>query len=499
MNRRELLAMAAAGCGMVRAGAQTTRGSATLKYRVAFGLWINDMRNDSAPVENWPYGALDDRTVNGILKALDVQSKAGYNAIDLAGLFSIYAWPTDISSIATPERRRRVEQIVKAAHARQMKVICFPSGVLSWGFDEIIKHDPAVRSDNKHVMNPLREESWAWQQKVYDYVLDNYEIDGIHLESADQGRAKTPECLAKWPNGVAYHCYVTSRAAEYLRKKRRDLTLLATIQAFSNWGRDFTQEEKALLVDLSRSVECLIDQGHAGTYIPQSKRRDLVLKLHCGYRTSGGLWVYPPQRWNRTRWFLPYTGRTGAHIKQLAEDGGQGVMYYQGPVRNPGVEVNIAFGGKIMSNPVRDTESVLGEVIEQIYKPKGADAQQRLVSMFRRAEDGYFENWNAERILAALNRPEPGELHLTSLFGASPNQADYLLEPFLDTKGRLGYKRALVSILKDVQSLQDQCSDDGRLAGVKCGVEEELADINNIAFAKGEAEVWDDRGVGRLF
>jgi hypothetical protein len=498
VNRRELLAMATAGCGMIR-GAQTARNSAGLKYRVAFGLWINDMRNDAASLENWPYGALDDHTVNGILKALDVQSEAGYNAIDLAGLFSIYAWPTDISSIATPERRRRVEQIVGAAHARQMKVVCFPSGILSWGFDEIIKHDPAVRSDNKHVMNPLHEESWVWQQKVYDYVLDNYEIDGIHLESADQGRAKTPECLAKWPNDVAYHCYVTARAAEYLRKKRRDLTLLATVQGFSTWGRDFTPEEKALLVDLSRSVDCIFDQGHAGTYIPQSKRRDLISKLHCGYGTSGGLWVYPPQRWNRTRWFLPYTGRTGAHIKQLAEDGGQGVMYYQGPVRNPGVEVNIAFGGKIMSNPARDTESVLREVIEQIYKPKGTDAHERLVSLFRRAEDGYFENWDAERILAARKRPEPGELHLTSLFGASPNQADYLLEPFLDTKGRLSYKKALVSILKEVQSLEGRCSDNDRLAGVKSGAEEALADINNIAFVKGETEVWDDRSVGRLF
>src|SRR5690242_17906630 len=79
---------------------------AELKYRVAFGLWINDMRNESAPLENWPYGAMDGQTVDGIFRALDVQSEAGYNFIDLAGLLSIYAWPTDIASIATADRRR---------------------------------------------------------------------------------------------------------------------------------------------------------------------------------------------------------------------------------------------------------------------------------------------------------------------------------------------------------------------------------------------------------
>lgn len=502
VNRRDFVTTTTAGALHALAPssskAQASR-PAGLKYRVAFGLWINDMRTESAPLENWPYGALDDMTVGSIERALDVQSEAGYNSIDLAGLLSIYAWPPDIASIATPERKKRVEQIVKAAHARNMKVICFPSGVLSWGFDEIIKHDPAVRSDNHHVMNPLREESWRWQEKVWDYMIDNYGIDGLHLESADQGRCKTAECLAKWPNDVVYHSYVTSRTAEYLRRKNKNLTLLATVQGFSTWGRDFTAEEDKALVDLSRTVDCLFDQGHAGTYVPQSRRREFIGKLHCGYGTSGGLWVYPPQRWDRTRWFLPYTSRTGAHIRQLHEDGGQGVMYYQGPVSNPGTEVNIAFGGRIMSNPARDTESVLEEVIGRLYKPKTVAAQRRLASIFRSAEDGYFENWNTERIFAERKRPHPGELHLISLFGASPNQADYLLEPYLDTKGRLAYKQVLVSILKLLPGLRDQFDDDGRLPGIKRGIEGALIDINNIAFARGETQVWDDRHVNRLF
>src|SRR5581483_4348532 len=155
MNRRDLLrTLPAAVSAAASVAHPAPPRPESLKYRVAFGLWINDFRNESAPLENWPYGELDDVTVDSIKRALDVESESGYNSIDLAGLLSIYAWPTDIVSIATPERRRRVQQIIKAAHAVNMKVVCFPSGVLSWGFDTIIKSDPAVRTDNRHFMNP---------------------------------------------------------------------------------------------------------------------------------------------------------------------------------------------------------------------------------------------------------------------------------------------------------------------------------------------------------
>jgi hypothetical protein len=188
-------------------------------------LWINDLRNEPNPLERWPDGTLDDETVDSIRRVLDVESAAGYNAIDLAGLLATRAWPVDITSVDN-QRRRRVSQIIQAAHERDMKVICFPSGVLSWGFEKIIKQDPAVwaKDGRGRVMNPLRDESWRWQEKVFDYFIDNYDIDGIHLESADQGRCKTEECLQKWPNDAAYHCYVTGRAADYLRRKNRRLT-----------------------------------------------------------------------------------------------------------------------------------------------------------------------------------------------------------------------------------------------------------------------------------
>ena len=292
-------------------------GKRAYKYRVAFGAWINDMTDEAMPQANWPYGVIDDKTVDGTLRALDVQSEAGYNAIDILGLLATFAWPVDITSVADRDRQRRVNKILKAAHEREMKVICFPAGVLSWGFDEIIEHDPAVRTDNKHVMNPLRDESWEWQRKVFDFVIDNYDIDGVHLESADQGRSKTKESMERWPNDVEYHSYITGRTADYIRGKRPDMWLTAIVLGWGTWGQDFSDEEKDRLVEFSRSVDCIFDQGHHRTYVPQAKRREFILRLHCDYGTSGGLWAYVGQRWERQRWFLPYTIRRDPHQAAL--------------------------------------------------------------------------------------------------------------------------------------------------------------------------------------
>ncbi|HZT31332.1 MAG TPA: hypothetical protein VFA33_15690 [Bryobacteraceae bacterium] len=469
------------------------------KHRLAFDVWINDVRNESMPLENWPYGEMDEKTVEGIVRALDVQSQAGYTAIDLAGLLSTYSWPVDIRSVAGKVRVGHVNRIIRAAHERDIKVLCLPAGVMSWGFDEIIAHDPAVRTDNKHLMNPLREESWEWQRKVFDFMIDNFDIDGIHLESADQGRPKTRECLERWPNDVAYHAYVTGRTADYLRKKKPGLQVHAILQGFSQWGRDFTEEEKKILVELSRSVDCMFDQGHGGTYIPESGRRDFIRRLACDYGTSGGLWVYPPQRWERSRWFLPYTIRTGTHIQRLFEDGGRGVLYYQGPVINPGTEVNIAFGGCLMKDPDKSVEETLAEVLEQLYKPRNPAARRTILEVFQKAENVYFDQWDMERIRVARKRGGPGELHLTSLFGASPNASDYLMEPYLTTEGRFAYKQGLISIYRRIAGAQGAFQDGGRIERIKKGIEAVIVDLNNIAISRNETRVWDDRNVNRRF
>jgi hypothetical protein len=450
------------------------------KYRIAFELWINDVRDEAMPLENWPYPILDEKTVDGIKRALDVQSEAGYNAIDLCGLFTTSAWPVDIKSVVDKKRHQGINQILKAAHERGIKVICFPSGILNWGYLEIIKQHPELRTDNPYEMNPLREESWEWQFKIFDFVADTYDIDGFHLEAADQGRCSTKQCMEKWPDSVSYFSYVTRRTADYLRKRNPGKLLFATVQGFLKWGTPVSHAEMAHLIELSKSVDCLFDQGHGGTYIPQSEWPAFINKLHCDYGTSGGNWIYPPQRWDRTRWFLPYTHLTGTHIKKLYEAGGRGLMYYQGPRMNPSTEVNIAFGGKIMSRPSRTVEEVLADVIEGLYHPKTAAARRKLIDIYQRAESSYFGQWSPDRIEATHALHPPGELYLTTQFGTSPGPATYLMEPFLNDDGRLAYKKELKLMLKDLMEIEDQFADNGRITRIKRGITEALTDINNI-------------------
>jgi len=513
IGRREFLGMSTTAAIGSLLGSPSFGRSASVdakseqyRYRIAFDVWINDVRTEAMTLENWPYGVLDDKTVDGIVRALDVQGAAGYNVVDLCGLWTTYGWPVDIDRVVDKDRERRIHQIVKAAHDRNIKVICFPSGILNWGFDQILKANPSLGTDNKHEMNPLKEESWQWLYKVFDYAANNYDVDGFHLEAADQGRCKTAECTEKWPDNVAYYSYVTGKLADYLAQKHPGKLRIATIQGFSSWGKGFTSEQMEHVIELSKRVDCLVDQGHRGTYIPAKDWTSFIPQLHCAYGTSGGIWVYPPQRWERTRWFLPYAQKTAKHMKELYHAGGRGVMYYQGPVANPSTEVNIAFGGAMMSGIDRPVSEVLEGTLEQIYRPKSSASLRTLVSIFERAESAYFDQWDEGAMLEPDQadghveaQPAPGELHLTNLFGASPGAAQYLMEPYLNANGRLRYKDGLISVYKDLVTIEDSFDDRGRIGRIKQGVSETLVDINNIGQSKKETQVWDDQKVGRQF
>lgn len=503
LDHRELVGRAtvsalrpsASGAATLQSG-QSSAGNERYEFRLAFDVWANDVRNEAVTLENWPYDSLDDKTVDGIVRSLDLQVESGYNAVDLAGLWTTYAWPLDLGRVVDRDRQRRINQVLRAAHERKMKVIVFPSGILNWGMDEILKAHPELKTDNRHELNPFLKESWKWQYKIFDYVADNYDIDGFHLEAADQGRCKTADCLANWPDDVAYYCYVTGVLADYLRQKTPGKLVIATLQGFGRWGQDFSEEQKQYVAELTRSLDCLFDQGHYKTYIPPSKWREFIPKLHCDYGTSGGMWIYVNERWERTRWFLPYVGRTGAHIKGLYQAGGRGVMYYQGPVKNPSTEVNIAFGGRLMNHVEKSVEDVLAETLEQLYRPKKAVALHKLVGVYQKAEDAYFEQWNPERIARSIKRPAPSNFHITNSFGASPGAAEYMMEPYLDTSGRLKYKQALVEIYRNLMTIERDFNDEGRIVRIKHAIEEALVDMNNIAVCKDEKEVWDDQSVG---
>jgi len=504
-SRRQFLRAASlAGASLATGPLPSSRGPETekppgadldhgYKYRIAFGCWINDMRSGALPLQQWPAPHLDEVTVSSILAAMDVQSRAGFNLIDAWGLFATYGYPPDVTSaFADAARGSHVKRLIEAAAQRGMKYL-FGMGLFSWGYDQIIRADPAVRGRTKtgqpldHVMCGATEKAWSYVEKILDTALSNFDFGGVHLESADLGWCDCPECGGKYGT-VGYNVRLNVRAADYIKRKwPGKIVTCIPINWLGGSGRaHFDRAEQDQIIELSKHVDCFMDQGWTGTFIADEERKAFIQKLHCDYGTSGGLWVYHCGRWDRLSYFLPYPRRAAAAISRHHDDGARGCMFYQGPVINPGVEVNIAVGGRILSDTRRAAGDALTEVIELYYRPRNSASHKKLVDVFLRAEDAYFGQWDPKRF-AAQGRSMPGELHLTDLFGTSPGPARFLLEPFLNAEGRREYKKLLIAILEDLAGLEGSFEDGGRLARIEKSITVMLTVLDSIRAAKQEA------------
>lgn len=499
INRRDFVkATSAAALGVLanRVAAETGDARRTTKGgkeafadRIAFGAWINDVRTEPLPFGSWPPLDLDETAERSIIETMDLQARSGYNMFDLFGLFAAWGWPVDIVSAVDKEREARVRRIMRAARERGIKLV-YGLGVYSWGFDKIIEQDAAVRGPNPHAMCGSREESWSWQKKIMDFIL-RYDFDGYHLEASDLGRCTCEACRKQWPVQATYYNEITGRCADYIRKQAPGKYIAAITISWADWNTGFTEEDKSNLVNLSKRVDSILDQGHHGQYIKPAERKAFLERLHCKFGTSGGFWVYPPFRCHRQRWFLPYARKTGTHLKQLYADGGRTALFYQGPVTNPGVEVNIAVGGKVMANVGREVREVLAEVLQELYQPKNLAAHQKLVETFELAEKSYFENLNYDADGVHLKDlpgyPGPGELHIgfgIGLAGGVSAVPVYLLEPFLIDRGRAAYAKGLETCLKNICEIEGQVGATERMQRLKRSIYCALDDVIAIAYAR---------------
>lgn len=504
MKRRDFLRGAALGAAYLAAGnpiqarAAGARGKAkdgnvnSYKYRIAFGAWVNDMRMEPLPLENWPAPQFDDETVESAIRAMDMQSDAGFNMLDVWGLFATYGWPTDIVSALDDDRKRRINRLLKAADERGIKIM-LGLGTYSWGYDNIIAADPSVRGKNQdgsahaHAMCDANPRSFEYVKKIIDFALGEFNFGGVHLESCDLGCCFCPECAGK-DGVVGYNVRINQKTADYIKQNWPDKTVYVITINWASPGTHFNAEQKARVVELSKHIDCVFDQGHCGYHIAEEERRDFVESLHSAYGTSGKIWLYPDTRWDRTSYFLPYAKRAGTALKNEYENGVRGCLYYQGPVTNPGQEMMIAFGGRMLSRPGRSVDDALGEVLHNYYKPRNADAHKRLARVFQTAEESYFGQWSEELFRKVWGIPVPGEFKLDQhLFGTTPGPATYLKEPMLDANGRKEYRKGLTSILQELPRLQGNCEDHGRVERIGRCVTVALSVLNTVSYCLGEA------------
>lgn len=187
------------------------------------------MRHEGMPGAAWPCEVFDDQTVNDLIGCLELQHRCGFNAFSIFGLLTTYGWPVDLATVADEARRRRVKQVLDAARQRDIKVL-YGLGVYSWGFDEVIEVDQKVRGTNHHAMCAASAQSWEWMKKVVDFVCDQYDVDGFHLEPADQGRCSCTSCIKQ--GDIEYFCRISRRTAQYIRSRWPQKKLMVNMCGF---------------------------------------------------------------------------------------------------------------------------------------------------------------------------------------------------------------------------------------------------------------------------
>lgn len=467
-------------------------------HRLAFGAWVNDMRNQALPLQQWPAPQMDDLTVEGIIRVLDVISDAGYQYLDTFGLYATGDYPPDIvSAFGDRERNRYVERIFRAAEKRNIRM-SLPLGLFTWGYDRIIVEDPQVRGQNAdgtphaHAMCGAKEKAWGYVEKLIDTMFARHDFGAVHLESADLGWCECPECGGKYGR-VGYNARLNMRAADYIKARYPHALVYVCPINWLPWGLNERGEQHKLagddlaaVIELSKHIDVFMDQGHRGRILAWED----VPKLHCAYGTSGGLWTYHGARLDRLSYFVPYPKRAAQFLRDHYEHGTRACLYYQGPMDNPAVEVNSAVAGRIMCDVTRDPREALEDVIQTYYRPRSSEARAKLADVFMTAEDAYFEQWDAERIKEWHKLEPPGEFCVGLLFGTSPDLIGILWEPFLTAEGRAACRRGMIAALRQLLDIHDKFGDRNRIDRLTRALTITIQFLATIMGAKGEA--WTD-------
>jgi hypothetical protein len=328
--------------------------------------------------------------------------------------------------------------------------------------------------------------AFEYVRRILDFTLGNFDFGAVHLESCDLGCCQCPQCAGR-DGVVAYNVRINQKTADYIKQKWPDKTVYVITINWVPAGKHFSPAEQARVLELSRHVDCIFDQGHTGCQVAPAERREFLRRLHCDYGTSGGLWLYPDTRWDRESYFLPYPRRSGEAIRQQYQEGVRGCLFYQGPANNPGQELMMAVGGRLLRDPGRAVDEAMDEVLRKYYQPANAQALAGLKRIVQTAEESYFGGWSAERFEKGWGIPLPGEFKLDQrLFGTSPGPATYLKEPCLGPAGRSEYRNGLKSILGELPRLEGQCRDGGRLARIRRSVIITLNLLNTVCYCLGE-------------
>jgi hypothetical protein len=447
IDRRTLLKTGtlAAGSVLSRSTASETPQPAGFRHRGYLG-WITDLASAPDPKAGWPSMRLDGSLLEDYRATFDRMRALGFNEISIWGLYVSRSWPVDIQSAVTRERGALVERLIDEAHRRGIRVYS-GLGVYSWGFDEIIRANPGLSRGNPRAMCASNPDSWRWMQKVVDFVLGRFPVDGVSMQSADQGRCDCAQCRNY--AGAAYHALLNGRVAGYIRSRWPGKTV-----AVNSWGMDFSDPGNlAALAGMSRGIDYLIDVHDTSRKRDPEYRRKLIASLACDCGTLGGPQVEPPQHWARDRWFLPTVKRQSAHLAALADEGGRACEYFFHILANPGDEISFSMAGRVLREPFTPWQTHLNATLADLFEVSRSSTAGALAELIIRSEDAYF-NFRSPTLC--------GTVSLEPLEEDRSGPPIYVTRD-LNAAQRRAYRDELQSIEADFRKLREDVPRRGRI------------------------------------
>ena len=404
--------------------------------------WLIDFSRTGTN-EEWPSIRIDSALIGDYTDAIDFLQRDGFNEITLWGLFTNKFWEPEVDKTIDAQRKVLVNDLIAKAHQRELKVIC-GMGIYSWGFEKIISQDPSVKCTcNPEVMDYFQPGSWEWQQKVLDWVMDNFAFDGMSLQSADRGRCKCG--TSSLYSDMQYQTLLIQKTVRYIRTKKSDYII-----GISGWGMDFRNPDDITAVkEMTENVDYLIDVGETALLAGNNYRRQLIESIApCKYGNTAIPNVEPIQALPRNLYFVPTVYHTCQNLKELFEDGGRACEAYTRTRGNPGDEVTGEVIGKILKDPSADIIKLLKETIEFIYRPADNKTTSKLAAIFKEAEEAFFasipENGFDRNVILLMPResqkPESTYLKLMrpSARESYKKTMQKILSRLLEMKNRMG-------------------------------------------------------------
>jgi hypothetical protein len=435
--------------------------------------WINDISSVPKYGKRWPIIDMDEQLVKDYKQYLEVAHEWGYNGFTIWGLFINHSWPLDLKSCLDSRRKRFIREIIDYAHKKDIRIYT-GLGVYSWGFEEIIRKHPDVKSsdqrkvwgrieENNQAMCYHKEEAHEWMRKIIDFIAAETDIDGFGMQAADMGRCICDRCITM--EDTEYYAVVSSETAGYIKDRWPE-----KLVAVSGWGMSFDRKEDLpILKKLSGRVDYITDVTQSAVSRGLDSRRKLINELSCNFGTVGGVVVTPPHTWDRLRWFLPHLKVNGTNLKELAADGGKAFEYFTGPIANPGEEVTLKAIGYMLKNPESDLVSAMEAATDSSFGPTCRRACSDIASLMMESEEAYFSNIPFEGY---------GELDFEPLMAEAPGEPIYIQGK--PKEQLIKYKDELLRIQKSFAGLKNNVKDTQKMDTVVNAIENVINEIEAV-------------------